>query len=135
MKFIKATFLVFATITMVACGKKEDKAAPEAVYESERGGETEMTQAEKVALGEKLFNGKGTCNACHIADKKIIGPSVQEIVATYDKYKGSIVTFLQGESEAIVDPSQFVVMQANFAITKKMTQTELEALEAYMRTM
>ncbi|MDR2222310.1 MAG: cytochrome C552 [Flavobacteriaceae bacterium] len=135
MRIIKVTFLLIAAISMVACGKKEEKKESDAVYESERGGETEMTQAEKVALGEKIFNGKGTCNACHLADKKVVGPSVQEIVATYDKYKGSIVTFLQGESEAIVDPSQFVVMQANFAITKKMSQTELESLEAYMRSM
>jgi cytochrome c len=32
----------------------------------------------------------------------------------------------------LVDESQYEVMKTNFAITKKMTDTELKALEEYM---
>ncbi|MDM1407883.1 c-type cytochrome [Myroides sp. DF42-4-2] len=127
-------FLV--ALLVFSCGKKEEKQAmPEAVYESERGGATEMTQAEKIALGKKIFEGKGTCASCHLADKKVIGPSIREIVQIYDKHDVSLISFLKGQEEAIVDPAQFIIMQANLEITKKMSDTELEALEAYMRSM
>jgi cytochrome c len=45
-----------------------------------------------------------------------------------------MVTFLKGESEAIVDPSQFAVMQANLALTKTFTDKELQSLEAYINS-
>ncbi len=126
--------MILTAMSMLACGNKEEKKAPEPVYESERGGATEMTEAEKIALGKKLFEGKGTCFSCHMADKKVIGPSIKEIVEVYGKYDADLVTFLKGEGEAIVDPSQFIVMQANFTITKKMTDLELESIVAYMKS-
>lgn len=43
-----------------------------------------------------------------------------------------MVVFLKGEGEPIVDPTQFEVMKANFAITKAMSDDELKALEAYV---
>ena len=45
-----------------------------------------------------------------------------------------MVNFLKGESEAIVDPSQFAVMQANLEITKTFTDEELKAVEAYINS-
>lgn len=133
--FFKTTMALLVLTMFFSCGKKQETQSPAPVYESERGGATEMTQAEKIALGDKLFRGKGTCATCHTADKKIIGPSVQEIISVYDKEGASIVEFLKGKSEPIVDPAQFIMMQANLQITKKMSDTELEALEAYMRSL
>lgn len=46
-----------------------------------------------IALGEELFKGKGTCTACHLADKKVIGPSIAEISATYKEKGASIAAF------------------------------------------
>ncbi|WP_413513029.1 c-type cytochrome [Myroides odoratus] len=133
--FIKTIPFVVA-ILVLSCGKKEEKQqAPEPIYESERGGATAMTDTEKIALGKQIFEGKGTCASCHMADKKVIGPSVREIVQIYDKLDVSIISFLKGQEEAIVDPSQFIIMQANLEITKKLSDMELEALEAYMRSM
>ena len=43
-----------------------------------------------------------------------------------------MVTFLKGEGEPIVDPSQYEVMKTNFAVTKTMSDEELQALEAYV---
>jgi cytochrome c len=43
-----------------------------------------------------------------------------------------MVSFLKGEGEALVDPTQYEVMKANFAITKTMSEEELKALEAYI---
>ena len=50
----------------------------------------------------------------------------------YTDKKASISIFLQGEADPIVDPTQFEIMKANFAITKTMTDEELKGLEDYM---
>ncbi len=134
-KIIKTSLLLLAAISVVACGGKDDKAQPEAVYESERGEVAEMTMSEKIKLGEDIFKGKGNCASCHQTDKKIIGPSVKEILQVYDKHNADLVSFLRGNEEPIVDPSQFIIMQANLEITKKFSNLEMEALIAYMRSL
>jgi cytochrome c len=83
-------------------------------------------------LGKEIFEGKGNCVACHQADQKVIGSSIKEIAKIYKDKNGNIVSFLKGKSEAIVDPAQFAVMQANLAVTKTFTDGELKALEAYI---
>ena len=83
-------------------------------------------------VGETIFNGKGNCATCHKVDTKTIGPSVQEIAQIYKDKNSDIVKFLKGEGEPIVDPSQYEVMKANFAITKAMSDDELKGLEAYI---
>ena len=84
------------------------------------------------ALGKEIFEGKGNCVACHQVDQKIVGPSIKEIAKIYKEKNGNMVNFLKGEGEAIVDPSQFAVMQTNLEITKTFTEEELKAVEAYM---
>jgi len=86
------------------------------------------------ALGKEIFEGKGNCVACHQVDQKVIGPSIKEIVKIYKDKNGNIVNFLKGESDAIVDPAQFSVMQANLAITKTFSDEELKAVETYMNS-
>ncbi|WP_010250849.1 c-type cytochrome [Myroides injenensis] len=128
---IRTTLLLLITLLMIACSKKENKGE----NQQELLQQQELSQTDKIALGKKLFEGKGNCKACHLLDKKVVGPSVKEIVAIYDKYGADIVTFLKGDGEPIVDPSQYIIMQANFAITKKMADIELESLVLYMRSM
>jgi cytochrome c len=86
------------------------------------------------ALGKEIFEGKGNCVACHQVDQKVIGPSLTEIAKIYKDKNGNMVNFLKGEGEAIVDPSQFAVMQANLEITKNFTEEELKAVEAYINS-
>ena len=83
-------------------------------------------------FGKTLFEGEGNCIACHQAKQKIIGPSIQEIAKIYKEKNASIVSFLREESEPIIDPSQYDIMKANFAITKTMNDEELKALENYI---
>jgi cytochrome c len=83
-------------------------------------------------LGETLFKGKGACISCHKTDVKLIGPSLQDIAKIYKEKNGNIVTFLKGESEPIVDPSQYALMQPSIVLTKTMTDEELKAFEAYL---
>ena len=91
------------------------------------------TITEKVS-GKELFETKGNCIACHQAEQKVIGPSLTEIATTYKAKNRSIVLFLKEESEPIIDPSQYDIMKANFAITKDMSEDELKALEDYIYT-
>jgi cytochrome c len=94
-----------------------------------------QTELSDLELGKKLFNGQGQCLACHKPTQKVIGPSVQEIVSVYEKNQANMIEFLKGNAEPIVDPSQYPVMKANLEITKKMTQQELEAIVAYMKSL
>lgn len=85
-----------------------------------------------LAYGKTLFEGEGNCVACHQVEQKIIGPSLQEIAKIYKEKNASIVLFLKQESEPIIDPSQYEIMKANFAITEEMTDEQLKALENYI---
>jgi cytochrome c len=119
---MKRIILLTFIITFASCKKEtEDN------YGQPKSDETAL----KVS-GQELFEGKGTCTACHLPEQKVIGPSIAEIAKIYKEKKGSIVGFLKEESEPIVDPSQYVVMKANFAITKQMSNEELKALEEYI---
>ena len=142
--------IVFASLLMLfACKDKPVQEKESVVYEDE----IEMPAGEAadapdptaeaaavasgldpalVAKGKALFAGKGTCVACHQPAAKTIGPSVEEIGSIYKAQKASIVAFLKDDAKPIVDPAQYVMMQANFAITKKMSVDELASLEAYM---
>jgi cytochrome c len=121
--------LVFITLAVLAFScKKESQESFGKPAEST----TEVQSPE--ALGKEIFEGKGNCVACHQVDQKIVGPSIQEISKIYKDKNGNIVNFLKGESEAIVDPAQFPVMQANLEITKTFTDEELKAVEAYINS-
>jgi cytochrome c len=94
--------------------------------------ETIITSQTPVQLGKELFEGKGNCVACHLVNQKVIGPSIQEMSKIYKSQNGNIINFLKNDATPIIDPSQYEIMQTNFAITKAMSDAELKALEAYI---
>lgn len=120
---MKKLLLIFVIVCVFSC-KKE----PDAVTDVN----LENTNKSSKDLGKELFEGKGMCATCHKSDTKIVGPSIKEIAKIYTEKKASISLFLQGEADPIVDPTQYEIMKANFAITKTMTDEELKALEEYM---
>ena len=122
---MKKTLLLFAVLAMASCKKEEAKKEP--LYPVS----TEVIAQTPEELGAEIFKGKGNCVACHQMDKKVVGPSVMEIAKIYKDKNANMITFLKGEGEPIVDPEQYEVMKANFAITKLMSDEELSALEAY----
>lgn len=123
---MKKIIFFLSALVFLSCKKEEVK--KESLYPTS----TEEIAQTPEELGAAIFQGKGNCVACHQVDKKVIGPSIQDIAKIYKDKKGSIVTFLKGEGEPIVDPSQYEVMKTNFALTKAMSDDELKALEAYM---
>lgn len=124
---MKKIILAVAVLAMVSC-KKESTESFGKPTESETTTEIQTPEA----LGKEIFEGKGNCIACHQLDQKMIGPSITEIAKIYKDKNGNMVSFLKGEADAIVDPEQFAVMQANLAITKTFSDEELKAIEAYI---
>ena len=126
--YMKLLCLAVFTLGFVSCSeKKETNPMGNPI------GETTTTQEfSSTKFGKELFEGKGMCATCHKPDAKIVGPSIKEIAKIYTDKKASISFFLQGEAAPIVDPTQYEIMKANFAITKTMTEVELKALEDYM---
>ena len=118
---MKKILLLLAFLACISCKKESE----------DNFGQPKSTITETIS-GKELFENKGNCIACHQAQQKIIGQSIVEIAKIYKEKNGSIVSFLQEKSEPIVDPSQYEVMKTNFAITKKMSEGELKALEDYM---
>lgn len=137
MKRVILSLAVLSLSILVSCGGKKEEEPFGKSKEVESVSVTEESVKDVNPLveeGQKLFEGKGTCSACHQPENKVIGPSLKEISKIYTEKNGNIITFLKGEAEPIVDPSQFEVMKANFAITKNMTDEELASLEAYIKS-
>lgn len=121
---ISSILLLAFTLIVISCVKKTET--------DPMGNPIEEVKATSDNLGKELFEGKGLCSTCHKPDTKVVGPSIKEIAKIYKEKNASISIFLQGESDPIVDPSQYEIMKANFAVTKSMTDEELKALEEYM---
>ncbi|TXI69116.1 MAG: c-type cytochrome [Flavobacterium sp.] len=133
MKLIFKSFAVFTlAISLTNCGEKKETDAYGNPVEEKTEVVTETTVDPLLAKGQELFEGKGTCTACHKPDTIVIGPAIKDIAKIYKEKGASIASFINEESEAIVDPTQYETMKANFVITKAMTAEERKALEVYM---
>jgi cytochrome c len=133
----KIIFIAIAVVAFSCKGKEEESFGKGNDSEKSGGSVNEGMAAEtktSVDLGESIFLGKGNCVSCHKVDENMIGPSLQNIAKIYKEKNGSIVAFLKGEDEPIVDPSQYAIMQANIALTKTFSDKELTALEAYVNS-
>jgi len=117
----KVIVVLFAGLLCLVSCKKES---------TESFGKSEIQNPEE--LGAEIFHGKGACVACHKPDVKLVGPSLQDIAKIYKEKNSDMVSFLQGKTEAIVDPTQYAVMKPNIEITKNFTEEELKALEVYV---
>ncbi|MBW1657996.1 c-type cytochrome [Flavobacterium quisquiliarum] len=127
---MKRILFLSAVLSFASC-KKEGSENTDHTKEAYSEGESAKAKTPE-ALGKEIFEGRGNCTACHQPDQKVIGPSIQEIAKIYKDKKGDMTTFLKGNADPIVDPSQFSVMQTNFAITKEMSDEELKAIETYI---
>lgn len=130
---MKKILFLTAVLAFASCKKEQEPFGKSTETNTESYSEGESAQVKTPeALGKSIFEGKGNCVSCHQVDQKVIGPSIQEIGKIYKDKKGDIVTFLKGNADPIVDPSQFSVMKTNFPITQAMSDEELKAIEAYI---
>ncbi len=110
-------------VTVIACNKKKDE------------NEKQNVMADQIAQGEKLFNER-TCASCHTLDNNDVGPSIKEIVNTYQEQNKDIIKFLKGEIKHPIveqDSSQVEVMKNNIEeFIKNLSDAELQAISAYM---
>jgi cytochrome c len=121
---MKKIVFLLSILVFISCKKESEESF---------GKDETTTEVQKPEeLGAVIFAGKGACVACHKPDVKLVGPSLQDIAKIYKEKNGDMVSFLKGEGEPIVDPTQYAVMKANFAITKTFSEEELKALEAYV---
>jgi cytochrome c len=127
----KEVLFLSAVLALASCKKEVTENTDQNPTESYSEGESAKAKTPE-ALGKEIFEGKGNCMACHQVDQKIIGPSIQEIAKIYKDKNADIITFLKGNAEPIVDPSQFDVMKTNFPVTKAMSDEELKAIETYI---
>jgi len=127
----KEVLFLSAVLALASCKKEVTENTDQNSTESYSEGESAKAKTPE-ALGKEIFEGKGNCTACHQVDQKIIGPSIQEIAKMYKDKNADIITFLKGNAEPIVDPSQFDVMKTNFPVTKAMSEEELKAIETYI---
>jgi len=125
---MKKILFLSAVLAFASC-KKEEKATMD---NSQIATEESASAATPEELGKSIFEGKGNCVSCHQIDQKVIGPSIQEIAKIYKSKNGDITTFLKGNADPIVDPSQYEVMKTNFPVTQAMSDEELKAIETYI---
>ncbi|MFH6945552.1 c-type cytochrome [Flavobacterium sp. FlaQc-52] len=128
---MKKILFLSAVLALASCKKETAENPVPETTEAYSEGETAKA-ATPEALGQQIFEGRGNCTSCHQVDQKVIGPSIKEIAKIYKDKNGDIVTFLKGNAEPIVDPSQFAVMKTNFPVTQAMSDEELKAIETYI---
>lgn len=130
---MKKVIVIAVALLAFSCKKQGSEAFGKEVETKVAVSEGMPAQTQtSIELGQSIFEGKGNCTSCHQVDTQSIGPSVQEIAKIYKDKNANIITFLKGEGEPIVDPSQYEVMKTNFAVTKAMSEEELKGLEAYI---
>jgi len=132
---LKSLGVFLLAISLTNCYEKKETDKYGNAVEENATLTTETKVDSLIEKGQELFEGKGTCTACHKPDTKVIGPSIKEIVKIYKEKGASIAAFINEEGEPIVDPSQYETMKTNFAITKAMTAEERKALEVYMMSL
>jgi cytochrome c len=132
---LKSLGVFLLAISLTHCDEKKETDKYGNAVEENATSTTETKVDSLIEKGQELFEGKGTCTACHKPDTKVIGPSIKEIVKIYKEKGASIAAFINEEGEPIVDPSQYETMKTNFAITKAMTAEERKALEVYMMSL
>ncbi|MGL5113414.1 MAG: c-type cytochrome [Flavobacterium sp.] len=126
---MKKIVILATAFIFLSCKKESQESFGKSATPAETTTASSLTPEE---LGKEIFEGKGACVACHRIDAKLIGPSVQEIAKTYKNNNGNLIAFLKEEAQPIMDPSQYEVMKANLALTKAMSDDELQGLEAYI---
>ena len=82
--------------------------------------------------GAAIFKSQG-CTSCHRPDKSTkVNPSLADIAASYQDKEDQLVSYLNGEAEAIVKPDKAAMMKRYVERTKKLSNTERKTVADYI---
>ena len=81
--------------------------------------------------GQVVFEAKG-CALCHQKSADTIGPSLLKISTAYLGNERSLLTYLKGQSPAIVEPSRASVMQPQLAKISSLYEGDIQAIARYI---
>ena len=84
--------------------------------------------------GEELFKAEG-CMRCHKPEgKSKIYPSIPDIATVYNGKADLLLQYLNGETEAIVNPDTANLMKPHLEKTKKLSVVERKSVADYIMT-
>lgn len=77
--------------------------------------------------GKEIFETKG-CILCHKSDVDSIGPSLKTIGSSYTGKIDGLITYLQGQGTAVVDPARAKVMNPQLVKIRTLSEDDIRAL-------
>ncbi len=83
--------------------------------------------------GKAVFESKG-CVICHKKSVDTIGPSLATIAAGYTGKESTILSYLKGETDPIIDASRRAVMDPQLAKLETLFDADMKALAEYLIT-
>ncbi len=83
------------------------------------------------ANGKVIFETKG-CVMCHQKDMDTVGPSLRTIAIGYSGKEGTLVAYLKGQGQPIIDPSRASVMAPQLVKIRTLFEEEFRDLAEYI---
>ncbi len=81
--------------------------------------------------GKTIFETKG-CALCHKNHMDTIGPSLKKISTAYMGKETSLLSYLKGQGEAIVDPARASVMNPQLVKISSLIDEDVKKLVEYI---
>jgi len=81
--------------------------------------------------GKTIFDAKG-CGLCHKPHADTIGPSLRAIWTAYLGKEMSLLSYLKGQGEPIVDPARAAVMNPQLVKIRSLTDEDIKKLAEYV---
>lgn len=83
--------------------------------------------------GPGIFEANG-CVMCHKPSIEGVGPSLEQISMHYNGKENALVSYLKGESSAIIYPERAGVMQPQLVKIRNLYEDEIRSLARYLIT-
>lgn len=122
----------FLVLLIFSCSSKTEVAEriPENKSISSEDIRTIKVVDEKID-GEAIFK-KLNCNACHMKNASIIGPSLKKIRKNYKEDKKALLSFLLGDGKAKIDPEEYPKMAPSIEAFKKLVKEDQQKLVDFL---
>ena len=81
--------------------------------------------------GKMIFETKG-CNLCHQRGADTIGPALRTISKSYYGKESTLISYLKGQGEPIVDPARAAVMNPQLVKIRMLFDEDIKALAEHI---